>query len=333
MLPGSIGLLQQYLQGQTPLIDAGTLPAPTEAPLLTLGERLQAIVRNELPGGRFLVQIKDQLLDLNLPRNTEPGTTVELEVVSASPTLRFALLQGDATPRPATTLSSAARVLAELLRPGEGKPAGVDPVPLMARGAAPDAMQLAARLTQVVNDSGIFYESHQADWARGERPLQALMREPQNNLPEAREPVSRDAGAAGGTGDGRLNDAKAVLGQLVQRQLDTLDQNGIIWQGQAWQGQPLRWTLNVEAADEHAAATDDAQLKRWQTRLDLDLPRLGSVSVVAELQGGRFNIRFIAPSDETRAALQGGQPALAARFAAAGLALAATPAIVDGPDE
>ncbi|WP_432720423.1 flagellar hook-length control protein FliK [Jeongeupia wiesaeckerbachi] len=341
MLPGSnaVGLLQQYLQGQTPLIDTARL-AGTEELLLTVGERLQAIVRNELPNGRFAVQIKDQLLDLNLPRNTQPGEQIELEVVSTSPALRFALLQGAATePRQATTLSTAARTLAELLRPAAGAAAsGVDdPEPLLKldHAAAPDVAKLTERLAQAINNSGLFYESHQADWVRGERPLQALMREPQNAL-GAETPRAAVASPPDGAGAAapRIDETRAVLGQLVQRQLDALDQGGVVWQGQAWPGQPLRWALNTEVPDDdhQAASADEQATRRWQTRLDLTLPRLGAVSVLAELHQGQFSLRFVSPQPETRAAISAWQPVLQARFAAAGLALAGTPAVVSGED-
>ncbi|BCL75355.1 hypothetical protein JHS3_10910 [Jeongeupia sp. HS-3] len=334
MLPGAnaVGLLQQYLRGDAPLIDTRLLPG-TEEPLFSVGERLQAIVRNELPGGRFVVQIKDQLLDLNLPRNTEPGAALELEVVATHPGLRFALLQSGSAAQPSTSLSTAARALAELLRPADTKAGALtDGKPLLSVGvgATPDTQQLATRLAQTINDSGLFYESHQADWARGERPLQSLLREPQNKPAETLDTRSgvNVSAAVSGT---KLDETKAVLGQLVQRQLDTLDQGAVLWQGQAWPGQPLRWALQAEAQTERDAAPLDEQApSRWQTRLDLDLPRLGAVSVQAELRNGQFSLRFISAEADTRAAISAGQSALQARFAAAGLALAGTPAVVAG---
>ncbi|GHD61080.1 flagellar hook-length control protein FliK [Jeongeupia chitinilytica] len=338
MLPGTnaVGLLQQYLQGQTPLIDSARLAGAEEA-LLTVGERLQAIVRNELPGGRYAVQIKDQLLDLNLPRNTQPGEQVDLEVVSTSPALRFALLQSAGVEsRPAATLSTAARTLAELLRPSAGSGAATvdDPEPLLkpVAGAAPDVPRLAERLAQSINNSGLFYESHQADWVRGERPLQALLREPQNAAKDdAASTIQGGRGYSVAAPAPKLEEARAILGQLVQRQLDALDQGGVVWLGQAWPGQPLRWALQTETADErNPDQVGEAVAQRWQTRLDLTLPRLGAVSVVAELHQGQFSLRFVSPEPSTRLAISAGQTALRARFEAAGLSLAGTPTVVAG---
>ncbi|MBN3829648.1 flagellar hook-length control protein FliK, partial [Burkholderia sp. Ac-20384] len=41
---------------------------------------------------------------------------------------------------------------------------------------------LRAALAQAVSESGLFYESHLAQWLAGQRPLTALMREPQARL-------------------------------------------------------------------------------------------------------------------------------------------------------
>ncbi|RQU13007.1 flagellar hook-length control protein FliK [Burkholderia cenocepacia] len=59
------------------------------------------------------------------------------------------------------------------------------------RGAAappPDAT-LRAALAQAVSESGLFYESHLAQWLAGQRPLAALMREPQARLATALAPA------------------------------------------------------------------------------------------------------------------------------------------------
>ncbi|MGU7783422.1 flagellar hook-length control protein FliK [Burkholderia sp. PU8-34] len=50
---------------------------------------------------------------------------------------------------------------------------------------------LRASLAQAVGESGLFYESHLAQWLAGQRPLAALLREPQ-----ARLPAPAPAGAA-----------------------------------------------------------------------------------------------------------------------------------------
>ncbi|MBM2768539.1 flagellar hook-length control protein FliK [Burkholderia anthina] len=48
--------------------------------------------------------------------------------------------------------------------------------------AAPPVAVLHAALAQAVSESGLFYESHLAQWLAGQRPLAALLREPQARL-------------------------------------------------------------------------------------------------------------------------------------------------------
>ncbi|AXK66855.1 flagellar hook-length control protein FliK [Burkholderia sp. IDO3] len=51
-----------------------------------------------------------------------------------------------------------------------------------ANAAAPPVAVLHAALAQAVSESGLFYESHLAQWLAGQRPLAALLREPQARL-------------------------------------------------------------------------------------------------------------------------------------------------------
>ena len=58
---------------------------------------------------------------------------------------------------------------------------------------------LRAALAQAVSESGLFYESHLAQWLAGQRPLAALMREPQARLTAALAPAAPDAAQPGST--------------------------------------------------------------------------------------------------------------------------------------
>ncbi|VWD18539.1 flagellar hook-length control protein FliK [Burkholderia lata] len=65
--------------------------------------------------------------------------------------------------------------------------------------AALPVAALRAALTQAVSESGLFYESHLAQWLAGQRPLAALMREPQARLAAALAPADPDAAQHGST--------------------------------------------------------------------------------------------------------------------------------------
>jgi len=66
--------------------------------------------------------------------------------------------------------------------------------PQAAQPSGPVAV-LRAALAQAVNDSGLFYESHLAQWLAGQRPAAALEREPQARLPM---PSATPAGTGAG---------------------------------------------------------------------------------------------------------------------------------------
>ena len=89
----------------------------------------------------------------------------------------------DARPGEVVTLSAAARALSTILAVQDGaaaKAAGAEP--LFSRAQPPVAAVLADSLAQTVSNSGLFYESHLAQFAAGTRTLAQLMQEPQARL-------------------------------------------------------------------------------------------------------------------------------------------------------
>jgi hypothetical protein len=169
-----------------PLIEVAE--TPLESPQWVPGQRLQAIVLSNLPNGRFQVLVSDHELDMNLPRNTQPGDKVDLTYISAKPRPTFVLTQDlpqlQAVPNEAK-LSQAARFLGALL---QGNAGGKDQAGAVARtapllpGPPTDAPELAHQLGKALAQSGLFYESHQAEWVAGQRPLTELLQEPQGKL-------------------------------------------------------------------------------------------------------------------------------------------------------
>ncbi|MFO1381583.1 MAG: flagellar hook-length control protein FliK [Chitinivorax sp.] len=161
----------------------------TEEPNLAPGERVQAHVLANLPNGRFHVLIKDQVLDMNLPSNTQTGDKLDLSVVKTQPRLTFALTDDLQRALPQTApdvkLSDAVKYLGALLSRATPEtpdqvPASVRAEPLLpAQNEQVDTARLADSLKQTLSESGVFFESHQAEWVTGQRSLQSLMREPQ----------------------------------------------------------------------------------------------------------------------------------------------------------
>ncbi|WP_410498780.1 flagellar hook-length control protein FliK [Chitinibacter sp. S2-10] len=373
MLPGNTSntLVGNFLRAQQGVLE--TVRVSPDDLRLTVGEKVQALVTNQLNNGRFAVLVKDQLLDLNLPRNTQPGQQFELTVLSKEPQLTFQLtLKPEQAQQsikdPNVALSKGATLIGELLQKADDTPASnlKETQPLFS--GKPDSAQLANQLASRLAQSGLFYESHQAEWVSGERPLQSLLKEPQAaQTPQIAQgeatkksielPASNQTKTIDEVGKGQVradNDKVGIssserteslkqggdtpltsrgmsvldekgLQQLVRQQLDLIENKPLVWQGQAWPGQSLRWELENERQTQHEGERD---LQQWQTRLSLDLPTLGELDVVAQLQQGQFKLRFQVAKEETLQLLRQQQPELMRRFESAGLNLVASQ--VDG---
>jgi hypothetical protein len=194
------------------------------------GQQLPAYVLASLPNGRFQVQVEGQMLDLNLPSNTQPGETVQLTYVANTPRLTFALVQNPPpglsaqTAESPVTLTPAAQLVGNLLNksavqgaasstqsPFQPSTAGLlkssntptdrsilsatNPVALKAEPTNIPAFAQALRTS--IAQSGLFYESHQVEWMNGERPLAALKQEPQGQLTPLSQPAGSREDASG----------------------------------------------------------------------------------------------------------------------------------------
>lgn len=369
--------LQSLIRGTTPqLIETTDLPLKQLVPFVP-GERYTAKVQEQIATGRFLVQVGDQKLDLNLPRNTQPGQSIELRFVSAAPRLTFVLsesqpqaggqLAGQAqSAQTPVNFSDGARYLNALLdrvqtlakeqvqtqsKPQAQAALGLQATKPILEGAPPAGAQFAALLKDAVGKSGLFYESHQAQWAAGEKGLPELLREPQGRLsePRAHAAAAQQANVNPGAQTDPALQAKASAAPLlasaglpegksaepvhpqtaplVQQQLDVLDTRQLVWQGQVWPGQDLRWQIEERAAQEGDVAVE----REWQTRLDLHLPRLGEVNALLSISPrGDLRISLTAHSPEIAKTLRDASVALNQSLASAGLQLSQLEVAGDG---
>ena len=190
-------------------------------------------------------------------------------------------------------------------------PAIEAPAPLVAT-ARTGAVELARGLAQSVAESGLFYESHLARWARRDYPATALGREPQASWTAASQ--SRPSMA----GDVPTLVSEAAAG-LVTRQLDALDTRALVWIGELWPGQ--RASVAFEEDDrrthEDVEAGDDVAAVAWRTRIVLELPSLGRVEATLALRGSGLDLTLEAASAQARTRLAHAQSALASSLAGA----------------
>jgi hypothetical protein len=96
------------------------------------------------------------------------------------------------------TLSFAARAILDLFESGDAQPLQTRaPLLATAPGAGnASAATLSAALATLVDQSGLFYESHVAQWVVGQRPLSALLQEPQAGLRQPAPPAQTAPPAA-----------------------------------------------------------------------------------------------------------------------------------------
>ncbi len=315
----------------------------------TPGQTLEARVASRLPDGRVLIDVDGTLFQVRLPEKAEAsvGQRLALTVVRSGPEPTF-LLQpapdAEATlPATATEvrLSNLASRVASLLgnTPATTTPAVIDADPLL---PAPPATgtALVAPLKQAFETSGMFYESHQAEWVGGKRPLEALRQEPQARIAremsvgapvrvttdakgvdvemKVPEPAVASSPTVRNAGPSETAALPPAVAGIVDRQLDALATQQIVWQGQVWPGQTMQWQVEEREGD----GTQDEQQAQWRTHLRLELPRLGEVAARLDLHGDTLRIVIDAGGGAAMAAnLRAGEAELGRMLEARGLRL------------
>jgi hypothetical protein len=184
--------------------DLTTQPAPPAQKIADAlsefvpGQRVMAMIQALLPNGTYRAMVAQQReITLALPFAAKPGDALELEVVDTNGRLALAIAtRKDATPDTqnasvATRLTVTGRLIAELLADID-KEGGKRPTPAPLSDARPvvgrfpqNAAELAPALKTALAKSGMFYESHQAQWAQGKTALETLLQEPQGRLSPA----------------------------------------------------------------------------------------------------------------------------------------------------
>jgi hypothetical protein len=333
-----------------PLLEIST--QELELPQLVPGQKVPAHVVASLPSGRFEVLIADKTLDMNLPKNTQAGDTLELVFVSPKPRMTFVLATdlnimppptGASNAKSPVTLSETAKFLGGLLEktlPGEAQniSAKGEALSTLAKaapvsgGLPTDIPKFAQALRTAVSQSGLFYESHQAQWISGQRLTTELLNEPQGKLspalqgqinpaeprpfsapqitsatapvqnPEAQpaqisSPLNTSTSSASDILTAKtLQPAHPDTLPIVRQQIETLDSRQILWQGQVWPGQAMDWTIEERTAHEQQGEEVQAG---WQTQLHLIMPQLGEIGARLALHPSGIRLQLDAPDEAT----------------------------------
>ncbi len=335
---------------------------------LVAGQKVMAEIQSLLPNGTYRAMINQRNITLALPFSAKAGDSLELLVTESDGKLALAVLSrpdGDtgaaAKDSASATLSRTGQLISNLFsgaREAKGGPVslplnGNQPIASAPPGSAQDILPL---LKQAITQSGMFYESHQAEWIEGRFSKSALLQEPQGKLssPTAfaaayaeQASAAPQPKAAGSTivgeqvsttrlsaettvtdaGSGKASTTQPP-GQLVapqtqpivQQQLEALATQTFTWQGQVWPGQEMRWEID-EDASRHGQG-DEETAEKWATRLHLTLPNLGEVDARIRIEGNQITLVMATDSAETRARMRASSVALRSQFDEAGLTLA-----------
>jgi hypothetical protein len=331
---------------------------------LELGQHLRATVQAALSNGEFAVmlhsqagQLLDAALHMKLPAGARPGDVFNLIFIARLPRPGFALA-GDTPPdaeppSPPSRLSGTARFIDDLLRHSvfPDRPAALTGnTPLLEKPPG-EGLELSLRLEQAVARSGLFYESHQAQWIAGVRPFSELLMEPQAHLANSESPIGNTdrrevkPRATAGAMDPAVAGAPPVLDYthldldsappshlgpvhrdalaVVRQQLEVLETRHIIWRGEAWPAQ----TIALEAFEEEHGRPEgrdeahQAYAVPWKACLSLRLPSLGQVTANLRLHRHGLELSLSAPDHGTTAVLRAGTAALAHGLEGAGIKL------------
>jgi hypothetical protein len=335
MLPANlISTLKALSLSDKPLITATPDKAPSNAgKQLEVGQRVQGTVQAQVAPNIYNVRVETQLLQMQLPAFIRSGDIITLQVVSQQPRLTFTLAASSNPVSTPESLSATSRLLSSLsqqplersyVRPLQSAPLWTG------SQMQTDTAELAGKLHDALSHSGLFYESHQAQWIAGTRPTTQLLLEPQNQLPQTQqaqaqtaqsrnpEAASNPTSPAQTGGEQRVAAANIPphLQTLVQQQLNALETHQVLWQGQVWQGQEMRWEVSEESPHRTAQGTEEGQ---WITQIHLELPNLGGVSAKLSFNGNALSLAFDVSDTQTRDKLGNASSQLTAALAERGI--------------
>ena len=316
----------------TPVTPVTAIPDPQSAfPEFAQGQKYQALIETRLFNGNSRVLVAGKLLQMHLPDNFQPGNKLELVFISQEPKLKFLILNEAPldTGKNNTSISTTGRFLGALMQDTlKQTPASItttntvttlsltSPTPILT-GPSINSTELPGLLQKAIVQSGLFYESHQAQWVNGEYTLENLHQEPQGKLVL----VTADLPAAKVAASALLSPEISVHTQtipLVQQQLTALETGHLFWRGEIWSGQPMEWDIH-EHSQEKDKENESDQVAQWRTQLRLSMPQLGDITATITLNAQGINIKINTAQPDTARLLKSNQSPLTMDMQSVGL--------------
>lgn len=283
------------------------------------GQRYQALIEARLVNGNSRILIADKLLQMRLPENFQPGNKLELVFISQEPKLKFLILnetRSDGREND-TSISATGRFLGALMQDtlkqaslGATTTQSLTNATPILTGLSINSTELPSLLQKAIVQSGLFYESHQAQWVNGENTLENLQQEPQGKLMLGTTDLPTTKAA---TSDMPIHPQSIPL---VQQQLNALDTGHLFWRGEVWQGQSMDWDIFEQPDGKENEPDYTAQ---WCTKIRLSMPQLGSITAMIALNAQGINIKFNASQIETAHLLKNHKLPLTVDMQSAGL--------------
>lgn len=259
---------------------------------------------------------------------------LELEVVESDGRIALAVLShrgGETGREDAATISRAGQLIGYLLSKAHSE--GHEAMPLNARQALADApltraQDILPRLKEAIVRSGMFYESHQAEWVEGRLARTELLREPQgrlsaypespaeralppsSSLPAESAPLAQTAGSVVAT----------QIQNIVHQQLEALANQTFVWQGLLWPGQEMRLEIEEDGRN-HQDEEGNAE-QGWHTRLKLSFPRLGAINAKLRLHDRQVSLTLCLDQERSLDIMRAETETLRQSLKEAGLILA-----------
>ena len=325
------------------------------------GQKLLAEIKGQLANGAYRATIAQREITLALPFAAKTGDALELEVVKTNGRVALAVIQtkiSDETPLPsaenAPDISPTGQLISKLLTPNKEAPQAHTSL-LLANGqpispTPPENLSdIAPLLKNAIQQSGLFYESHQAQWVGNAYPESTLAEEPQAAFFKAA--IQSDTTAHTQPKSGTVpvflqnsnNNIEKTLGvnstinrpmpddivPIVQQQLNSLSNNIYAFHGMAWPGQKIEWEIVDEDTQKEKQSADEPT--PWKTRLHLSMPSLGNINASLQINGDTLTINLVTSSKEASQSLRNAQSDLQQHLSDAGLQLNALQIDVNAP--
>jgi len=213
---------------------------------LKIGQILTGLVKAQ-EKGYSLVEIAGQNVAMRLPQQAGVGDTLRLRFAGHMPQAVFLLEPPGTEAGEGPQLSQTARMLSDIMQrvPERNAPPTLAPPGPLLNQPTTQVAELALALRTALVRSGLFYESHLANWAVGLDSLDGLMQEPQNRLNAAEEVrAATSAQALLNAGETAGPKPANPMHALLTQQLQVLESPQFIWSGEVWPGQELELQLH-----------------------------------------------------------------------------------------